>query len=132
MNKLVAVKATKQDNMCIKAAVDVIRSVMARFHEANKKTNGTAPHMILQVNDTDAHESRITNSGINRVARGVFDETRASSLSRSSLAALAPIATASCLTVVSRGRSPWASMRSANPTTDRSLPIRSPATSAAA
>jgi len=54
MNKLVAVKATKQDNMCIKAAVDVIRSVMARFHEANKKTNGTAPHMILQVNDTDA------------------------------------------------------------------------------
>jgi len=54
MNKLAAVKTTKQDNMIIKAAVDAIRSVSLRFHEANKKTNGAHPHILLQVNDTDA------------------------------------------------------------------------------
>ena len=40
--------------MIIKAAVDAIRSVSLRFHEANKKTNGAHPHILLQVNDSDA------------------------------------------------------------------------------
>lgn len=53
MNKLVAVKVTKQDSMIIKAAVDAIRSVSLRFDEANKKIPHTSPHILLQINHTD-------------------------------------------------------------------------------
>ena len=54
MNKLTAVKTTNQDEQIIKAAVDAVRSVSLRFHEANKKTNGMHPHILLQVNASDA------------------------------------------------------------------------------
>jgi hypothetical protein len=53
MKKLTAVKATNQDNQIINAAVDAIRSVLERFHEANK-TIGFAPRAMLQVSVIDS------------------------------------------------------------------------------
>lgn len=53
MNKLTAVKPTKQDDQIIKAAVDAVRSVQDRFIAANKGTVCYAPHVTINLKGED-------------------------------------------------------------------------------
>lgn len=69
MKKLTAVKATNQDNQIISAAVDAIRSVLERFHEANKSI-GFAPRAMLQVSVIDSRFSLTLEGSARSPANG--------------------------------------------------------------